>query len=515
MEESPPSNPASQGASGWGWGGWGTSAFSVLSDLQKAAAEAAEDISRTAVAAAKDAAKGVAELQHTVTDSLKLEADETSENAKSVENTTRELEPESPKDNLRRAALEKLEGAAQDSVLGHGLKVIDSSFENLASGAWQAFGNAWKGSRNFVQKLEHSAENLAENFQKQGSFSYKGGVIAPSLIEGGKAITAKGLEVLEYVGREAIDLIASETGIEVEEDPKQFGREVIEDDKHFIEDVTFDRCFYIYGGPEQLEELEALSNHHTLLCNRAKAKLSSEQKSLFDSVLKQLQQILDLGVDGVEKASEVDKGKRIETGAVGDGNDLKVLRESSVAKAAEMAAGFTVALSGLAMAEVVQKTTDRLEAIRAEGVHRLSELCASGISQLLNLGKSVVASNSDKEDETADNVAWPKDSVEKAKIIRAQAQAMAGDIEAVSDSFITGIGDVTAAFQAAIRSESVVHKEVDGDDARHELMRESSIEEKAHALSSDLVNDGSMAIEKVQSGLQHLVFVVLFTSLKV
>jgi hypothetical protein len=33
-----------------------------------------------------------------------------------------------------------------------GLKAIDASVENLASGAWQAFGTAWQGSKNFIQK---------------------------------------------------------------------------------------------------------------------------------------------------------------------------------------------------------------------------------------------------------------------------------------------------------------------------------------------------------------------------
>lgn len=522
MEDSLPSAPlppADSGearpqevSSGWGgWGNWGTSAFSVLSGIQKAATEVADELTKNAIAAAKDAAKGVAELQDNVTSSLKLQTEEDTEDASTVDQAASTEEPELPQDKLRSEALQKLEGAGQDTALGHGLKVIDASVENLASGAWQAFGTAWKGSRNFIQKLEHSAENLAENFQKQGSFSYKAGTLAPGLLEGGKAITAKGLEVLEYVGREAIDLIATEAGIQIEEDPKQSDGDVIEEDEHFVDDATFDRCFYIYGGPEQLEELEALSNHHMLLCNRAKGKLPSEEKSSLDSILKQLQQIMDLGVNAIEKGTEVDKGKRVEIGSIGDASELKVIRDTSVTKAAEMAAGFTVALGGLAIAEVVQKTTDRLEAIRVEGVHRLSELCASGILQLLNLGKSVLLSSSEQE-ESPDSTVWPKDCIEKAKLIRAQAQAMVGDIEAISDSFITGIGEVTAAFQAAIRNEAV--KEGDRDDAKHELMRESSIEEKAHILSSDLESDGSAAIEKVQSGLRQLVYVVLSTSLK-
>jgi len=44
--------------------------------------------------------------------------------------------------------------------------------------------------------------------------------------------------------------------------------------------------------------LEELSNHYTLLCNRAKAKLSGEERTAFESQLKQLQQILSFNGDG-------------------------------------------------------------------------------------------------------------------------------------------------------------------------------------------------------------------------
>jgi hypothetical protein len=48
------------------------------------------------------------------------------------------------------------------------------------------------------------------------------------------------------------ELLAEETGIELEKDENA---KIVEpkDDDEAGEEVTFDRCFYIYGGPEHLE----------------------------------------------------------------------------------------------------------------------------------------------------------------------------------------------------------------------------------------------------------------------
>lgn len=59
------------------------------------------------------------------------------------------------------------------------------------------------------------------------------------------------MQVLEYVGKETLDLLINETGIEVEKADK--GAEDQKDEDQSLEEMTFDRCFYIYGGPEQLE----------------------------------------------------------------------------------------------------------------------------------------------------------------------------------------------------------------------------------------------------------------------
>ncbi|KAI8030250.1 hypothetical protein LOK49_LG01G02930 [Camellia lanceoleosa] len=58
----------------------------------------------------------------------------------------------------------------------------------------------------------------------------------------GKSFTAKRMQVLELVGKETMDIEVDKKGAQARDDEDQL-----------FEEVTFDRCFYIYGGPEQLE----------------------------------------------------------------------------------------------------------------------------------------------------------------------------------------------------------------------------------------------------------------------
>ncbi|CAL5331863.1 unnamed protein product [Camellia sinensis] len=62
----------------------------------------------------------------------------------------------------------------------------------------------------------------------------------------GKAFTTKGMQVLELVGKETIDLLITETGIEVDKK----GAQAQDDEDQLFEEVTFDRCFYIYGAKQ-------------------------------------------------------------------------------------------------------------------------------------------------------------------------------------------------------------------------------------------------------------------------
>lgn len=134
---------------------------------------------------------------------------------------------------------------------------------------------------------------------------------------------ARGMQVLELVGRETRDLLIIEIGIEVEKNAKLARQQINKD--QLYEKVRFDWCFYIYGSLEHLEELEALSNHHVLLFNRRKGKLSSEQKSVMDGKLKQIQQIFNLSTerDGRESNEKVVVEKEAIAKAPIDFNKLK------------------------------------------------------------------------------------------------------------------------------------------------------------------------------------------------
>jgi len=473
------SQPAEQEAGGWG--GWGLSIFS--------------EISRNAVEVTKSA---IADIQQP------LEQDTGPDSGEKVEK--KEPEGEGEEEERRKAALDKLENASEDSILGQGLKAFDSSVETITTGTWQALGTAWKSGSLFVQKLENSASSLAETIQ-QGELPAKASAIAPTILETGKSFTARGLEVLERVGKETMEFIVEETGMEVDKGSTGEGDQQTEEEQ--FEEVSFDRCFYIYGGPDQLEELEALSSHYALLFNRKKGKLNAEQKTYYDGKLKEIQQMFGLSANAEEDGPDSDKGKKIESADTDVDAEMKKLCETSVSKAAKMAAGFTTALGGLSPNEIIKRTTNRLETIHSEGVHRLSEMCCLAVSQFLALGKSVIsATNKSKNEEDDENnikIDWPEDPISKAKIIRWKVQSISVDMEKVSTSFATGISDVAEAYAAAIQNALA--------DKQDDLPNQKSVQEKAKSISKHLNSDQTSAVSKLQDALQYLAYVVVCASM--
>ncbi|PPD83171.1 hypothetical protein GOBAR_DD19885 [Gossypium barbadense] len=131
-------------------------------------------------------------------------------------------------------------------------------------------------------------------------------------------------------------------------------------------------------APSLIKELEALSSHYALLFNRRKTTLPTEQKSMYEGKLKEIQLIFtsDSGMDGNDLESAKGKTK--------DSHDeMKILHDSSIRKYADMAV-FINALAGLAVNDIIQRTTRRLESLHPEGVH----VSKSGFGNVLFSGVS-------------------------------------------------------------------------------------------------------------------------------
>ncbi|KAK4345372.1 hypothetical protein RND71_035548 [Anisodus tanguticus] len=242
----------------------------------------------------------------------------------------------------------------------------------------------------------------------------------------------------------------------------------------------------------------------TLCCSTGKkAKLPSDQRSTYDGKLKEVQQIFDLSSDVDGSDIESEKGKKVEIGTWDSTDEVKNLHNSSVNKAAELAAGFANALAGLAPNDMIQRTTGRLDTLHSEGVHRLSELCCFAVTQLLVLRKSIISCankvvDHDDKEETG-KIDWPEDSIERANVIRAKAQSMTRCVQAVSSSFVT---DVAEAYLAEIKGASSGSQD-----------SQKSIQEKANVYSGDLRAEHNTAIGKIQDGIQYLSDVVVSTSM--
>ncbi|CAI7883705.1 unnamed protein product [Closterium sp. NIES-53] len=234
-----------------------------------------------------------------------------------------------------------------------------------------------------------------------------------------------------------------------------------------------------------------------------------------------------LGIEGMEEEED----------------EMNVLRESSVSKAQELASGFRAKLSAeVPVKEAVQRTVDRLDALRTEGVHRLSELSALCLLHMLHIANSCIASPAAKptegdaagEEEDTGSFRWPAGREERATLVVARARTLARGARTVIRSFLKGVADVEQAFQSVsarsttgsgskkeptdVAAEGKAGEEAaaaaavaEAEAATAALVRR--VEVKKGSVADGLVADGKAAREKLESALQHLVYVVMASSI--
>ncbi|KAF5953044.1 hypothetical protein HYC85_010988 [Camellia sinensis] len=224
---------------------------------------------RDAVEAAKTAAKSIADMQNVVKEDLEsLKEDD-------MERSAVQGESEDENDKRRKAALDKLEKASEGTILGQACHKYENLNKLFLIVLWRILLQGMAGIRKCVKRgLENSAVNIAESIQQGGytvSWFY-----CPILTREWKSFYCRG-------------------NASIEVDKK--GAQAQDDEDQLFEEVTFDRCFYIYGGPE--------------LCDSIRKRKENRDWSLE---------------------------------AKGSADEMKNLHDSSVKKAAEMAAGSSLGL---------------------------------------------------------------------------------------------------------------------------------------------------------------------------
>ncbi|CAI5498181.1 unnamed protein product [Closterium sp. Naga37s-1] len=406
-------------------------------------------------------------------------------------------------------------------------KAFDESMENLTSGALHVLGSAWMGGLSLVHQLEQSTGAVVQTIQQQAAATaaitttttssgsedaadaHAAGMGSVSILESGMGMAEQGMRMLEALGKNTIDIIS----------------------------------------------LEALADHHTVVCIRARGKLPAEQRAAFDDAVKHMQGALTLGGQGGEgEDGDEDEDEGEGEGGAGEEllgiegmeeeeDEMNVLRESSVSKAQELASGFRAKLSAeVAVKEAVQRTVDRLDALRTEGVHRLSELSALCLLHMLHIANSCIASPAAKptegdaaeEEEDTGSFRWPAGREERATLVVARARTLARGARTVIRSFLKGVADVEQAFQsvsARSTTGSGSKKEPTDAAAEGETGEEAAaagavaeaeaataalvrrVEVKKGSVADGLVADGKAAREKLESALQHLVYVVMASSI--
>ncbi|KAK9819865.1 hypothetical protein WJX72_003448 [[Myrmecia] bisecta] len=349
--------------------------------------------------------------------------------------------------------LERLQG--EDTSLELGLAAIDDQVEQLAQGVSQTFGSLWGGARGVLRGGLTYGQRVAERLEEAAAAAAKE---LAETVEEGVRDASSGLAAAAGNTRRVGGLLASraEHGLE------EFGRQAIELLEGDLppggaaarriagEEATFDHCFYIYGGRQSLEELEALSNECARVCNRLRARLPDADKAQLDSTLTMLSPLFNLeGQAGGDEAAAGAEGGAAVDSPLARGHAVVVeLRNAGVAKASKLvtelserstrpAATTAPGLAGTQGAPADSEQAEALQRVRGEGVRCLGELAALCVERMLALARSVSAQFRFSRP-TDDDIQWPPGCKDKAALLCAQAKLMLTDLETLASAKALG-----------------------------------------------------------------------------
>eukprot|EP01023_Acetabularia_acetabulum_P044645 TRINITY_DN4492_c0_g4_i1.p1 TRINITY_DN4492_c0_g4~~TRINITY_DN4492_c0_g4_i1.p1 ORF type:complete len:382 (+),score=89.60 TRINITY_DN4492_c0_g4_i1:152-1147(+) len=288
----------------------------------------------------------------------------------------------------------------------------------------------------------------------------------------GSKLVTQAEKGLEEIGKQMM------ADIDTEDDQQVDQNQLIEK-----EEVSFESCFYIYGGQQFFEDLEYLSNECARACNKSRAQMTEQQKKDLESKIAKLGEIFDLDKEANEGTQAYSKNE-----ALGRAYEpLAHLCKKSVEAAKEM---YDKLCAEVQQQGEIQSETDQsssLGLINDRGVKLLSELCSAGVDRLLTLGKSINAHFRLKE-ESSDGIEWPEDSVLMANLLRGQVKQLLTDCATVGSAFIKTVTNAGKLLE---------------------------LNEQASQLASNLDIDRDTAAQKLRDGFRNLMFVVMIKDIPI
>mmetsp|Transcript_30158 Transcript_30158/g.77992 ORF Transcript_30158/g.77992 Transcript_30158/m.77992 type:complete len:689 (-) Transcript_30158:198-2264(-) len=462
----------------WGWG-WGA----VSGALREVSAGVAKDVmelkeSFQAAINVDSDEEGQSEYEEEEEESAEGGDEEPSGSAPPAE--APELTEE---ERIRQEVLARLEGG--DTEFEKGVKALDGQVEHLASGLWGLVGKAGRGVGTFAKKLEVAtmdmAAEVAHDFKEtmQDVKGLHAVQVASSGLASGRQLLANAERQLEHVGQRAMAIL--EDGLD----------EDWQDEEFRPEDATFEQCFYMSGGQGALEEVEALGNEASRLCNRARRNLSPARQSAFERQVTEFAPLFDLSSELV-KSSEGGKLRVPRADAYAEveaTKDAAVLLASQLSAAAARLVGGDTEEDARNAPATGEQAAAVLRNMKGEGLSQVAGTASAGVAHLLTLGKSVGA-HLFGEPATEH---WPAGATSKATALRFVAHQLEADIAAVSAAFGKSLAEADEALMTPFREEAATGGKPQ--------------------LVLDLEADAAAAAHKLREAFRALMYVVLATAM--
>ena len=400
---------------GWGsgWGNWGQALTGVAGKLTEAAKLVADDFN--------DMGKTLNEaVKESLEEDDKIGSPRTASSPKAADIQADNFE-------VRRAKF--LEDVEDQTSQDYGLKKVDEQISFLATGAASFFGSVLGSVGNVVEGGVQNAQKLASTAANEFQETFQQGVSDVTELtrkSGAMKAASSGLKLaadhtvklaemsLEKAGTTAkgiLDMADVVTGIDSSEGGGKGNASGEEE-----ESLSFSHAFFIYGGPDHMEEIETISTKCGKLCQSIKVKLSGDNKVEYEALIKSLGERFDLSVTEIE-------GQKYEP----------LDSYSEVAKRCEGCTKQVEAFVNEQMSTSGVDLQQQIRVIKNEAVQQIAEQTAVSVHYLVKLGRSIAEPLGLFEVE--EDIEWPEDPINVASILRATIESIIKDLKQLTKKF--------------------------------------------------------------------------------